>query len=467
MLGWFQLNMATTIYCGSGFLYLLVHPRSNGCERGLRVIKDQHPNARISVIAHSFGTYIIGSILQQEFDIRIHRLILCGSVLPRNFAWEKVLRQLERNGVINECGKRDIWPVMAQSLSWGYGASGTHGFGAALVRDRFHDMTYSQYFSPEFVEKHWVPFIQDGRDDGTEFEASISKSPWWMSVLEVLPIKWLLLAGSLIVSAWLAYSTVLRDLVGKMFTQGGEKPSLSSLMPSVDVNEPPQARLIENKSDIAASLLAWERAADWEHTTLELTNWDEIKSKEERESLLDYTDQFNGTPLQVVSDPIPADGENKTARKGIAFSFEVKRGPHAKQLILRDVFIDVVAYHSVAPNFRRGAGFSKNPVIAIEMCNPHTQLPWKFQAKWISDSSDTPFHRFDGVQVSISESEWKAYNLKLLPLDRGVYRFNIYVVLQQDDDPPITYRITDKPYTVGFFSQIPQTHPDYQFLHNR
>ena len=42
----------------------------------------RHPHAKLSIIAHSFGTYIIGQILKRGFDLHIHRLILCGSVLP-------------------------------------------------------------------------------------------------------------------------------------------------------------------------------------------------------------------------------------------------------------------------------------------------------------------------------------------------------------------------------------------------
>ena len=44
----------------------------------------------LSVIAHSFGAYVIGRILIEEPDIRIHRLIFCGSILPENFDWRRV-----------------------------------------------------------------------------------------------------------------------------------------------------------------------------------------------------------------------------------------------------------------------------------------------------------------------------------------------------------------------------------------
>jgi hypothetical protein len=40
---------------------------------------------KLSVIAHSFGTYTIAAILESEDDIDLYNLILCGSVLPVDF----------------------------------------------------------------------------------------------------------------------------------------------------------------------------------------------------------------------------------------------------------------------------------------------------------------------------------------------------------------------------------------------
>lgn len=163
-----------------------------------------HPDAKLSIIAHSFGTYVVGEILKREFDLKIHRLILCGSVLPQDFPWEQYQGRFDDDKVINECGKSDIWPVLAQSASWGYGASGTHGFGAVLVKDRFHAGGHGQYFEPEFVEKYWEPFIRRGVYNGTVFETKMPPTPWWVSVLGMAPLKWLLV---LLVASMFAFTT--------------------------------------------------------------------------------------------------------------------------------------------------------------------------------------------------------------------------------------------------------------------
>jgi pimeloyl-ACP methyl ester carboxylesterase len=158
----------------------------------LQKYKREHPDAKLSIIAHSFGTYVIGNILKRGFDLQVHRLILCGSVLRQDFPWEQYQGRFDDDKVINECGKSDIWPVLAQSCSWGYGASGTFGFGAVLVKDRFHAEGHGQYFHPEFVEKYWAPFIRRGKVESTDFEMTMPPTPWWVSLLGVLPIKWLI-----------------------------------------------------------------------------------------------------------------------------------------------------------------------------------------------------------------------------------------------------------------------------------
>src|SRR5205085_2074206 len=124
--------------------------------REIRAIKQAHPNSLISVIAHSFGTYGIARVLEEYPDIRLRRLVLCGSIVPRAFRWDKLgSRQLEQP-VVNDCGERDVWPLFAQSLSFGYGASGTLGFGSANVIDRFHLFTHSQFFRSDFIKSFWV-----------------------------------------------------------------------------------------------------------------------------------------------------------------------------------------------------------------------------------------------------------------------------------------------------------------------
>lgn len=125
---------------------------------------------RVSIIAHSFGTYIVGEMIKRDPRLKVHRLILCGSVLPSDFDWVKHREQVDALGdadhpishVINDCGWRDVWPVLAKSATWGYGAAGRYGFNTPPVVDRFHALGHSDFFDDDFVRKYWVPVLARG-----------------------------------------------------------------------------------------------------------------------------------------------------------------------------------------------------------------------------------------------------------------------------------------------------------------
>jgi pimeloyl-ACP methyl ester carboxylesterase len=60
--------------------------------------------SRPSIIAHSFGSYIIGYAMQKYSDIRFDKVILCGSVLPVDFDWSTLFHRDQVNFVRNEYG---------------------------------------------------------------------------------------------------------------------------------------------------------------------------------------------------------------------------------------------------------------------------------------------------------------------------------------------------------------------------
>lgn len=192
----------------------------------------------------------------------------------------------------------------------------------------------------------------------------------------------------------------------------------------------------------------------------ESRSWEELKSKEDREAMLAFTDRFVQCPIQFVMRNPPS----KTT--GIRFDFDIKRGANSRQLILRDVVVEVVRFHSVAPTFWLGAAKPRKPLVVVEMCNRRMPLPWTFRAKWIADSTEGLLEEFEGHQVLIERTDWETFLLKLEAKDRGIYEFNIDVVLQQDDEPQRTVRVTEKPIAVGFFARPKETHPDYKFLHD-
>jgi hypothetical protein len=76
-------------------------------------------------------------------------------------------------------------------VTWGYGATGTFGFGSAGIRDRFSKFTHSAYFTREFVRDYWLPYLREGKVVGTQWEVERSNPPYWQSLLGILPIRWL------------------------------------------------------------------------------------------------------------------------------------------------------------------------------------------------------------------------------------------------------------------------------------
>src|SRR6266481_5598890 len=123
--------------------------------RQIRVVNSWDHISKLTLVCHSFGTWIAAKILEQHPDLWFHRLVLCGSVIPDSFEWDRYAGQLGEVGspghVVNECGMNDILPVLAASITWGYGSSGRFGFGHALVTDRFHQVGHSGYFSDPFI----------------------------------------------------------------------------------------------------------------------------------------------------------------------------------------------------------------------------------------------------------------------------------------------------------------------------
>jgi hypothetical protein len=62
---------------------------------------------RMSVICHSFGTYVISHILTNP-EFQWHRVIFCGSVVRSDFQFDKAEKQFDAP-LLNEVGTNDFW----------------------------------------------------------------------------------------------------------------------------------------------------------------------------------------------------------------------------------------------------------------------------------------------------------------------------------------------------------------------
>lgn len=115
-----------------------------------------HRDADCSIIAHSFGTFVVARILRDNTDLELNRIIFCGSVVSHKFRFEDYRHRFNPD-LINEVGTRDYWPVIAKVVTFGYGWAGTYGFRRPAVRDRWHNGKAHS----DFLKSRILPNILD------------------------------------------------------------------------------------------------------------------------------------------------------------------------------------------------------------------------------------------------------------------------------------------------------------------
>lgn len=121
--GWFQA------------LWMMIPPVRDARVRWLRDQYDRMREAtgvaRPSIIAHSFGTWLLGELLRRYDDVVFDRIVITGSVLPENYDWASLLESGRVLAVHNEVATADMWPTIAD---WVSRIIRPHVFGQAGVR---------------------------------------------------------------------------------------------------------------------------------------------------------------------------------------------------------------------------------------------------------------------------------------------------------------------------------------------
>lgn len=203
----------------------------------------QYPEAQVSVIAHSFGSYLVTRLMMEDDEVRLHRVLLCGCVVEQGFDWSTIKDQIgdatdqdKRDYIVNDCGNGDVWPVLAQASGWRYGNAGTDGFGGVFVTDRIHKGGHGLFFDKRFIRKYWVPYLHRGAIVKAEGNIVQGENiPWWIRLLGALPLRWVPIFA---IALSIAISSAM------MINGGGsegdgltlETPSMSSLEERVGKN---------------------------------------------------------------------------------------------------------------------------------------------------------------------------------------------------------------------------------------
>lgn len=152
--------------------------------------EDKRKLFRPSIVAHSFGSYVLGESMQKYREIKFDKIILCGSILPKDFDWPELLGRNQVWRVKNEFGLRDKWASMTGRFVPRTGSSGLSGFdyqSECIQPERFEYHEHSDYFKPGHCETNWIPFLANeslvveilhGReiDDEKEFLRLLNRS---------------------------------------------------------------------------------------------------------------------------------------------------------------------------------------------------------------------------------------------------------------------------------------------------
>jgi pimeloyl-ACP methyl ester carboxylesterase len=164
-------------------------------------IRTRHQAGRPSVVAHSFGTYIVTKAIEL-YNLEIDRLILCGSIVRTDYPWREVADRGLARAVLNDIGRRDLVVTLAPWIIPDAGPSGNRGFTnppPALVQQVVHtDFGHSDVFYARNYETRWIPFLRGGTP-AEVVAAPERRFPWRSWLLAGL----VLLAGTLLASRFL------------------------------------------------------------------------------------------------------------------------------------------------------------------------------------------------------------------------------------------------------------------------
>jgi pimeloyl-ACP methyl ester carboxylesterase len=140
----------------------------------------EHRCERPSIIAHSFGTYLVARAIQ-KYMLEFDRVIFCGSIVRRDYPWSQLIDHGLVRRVLNDFGRLDLWARVVEWVVSNAGQSGLRGFEDAadgrVVQREHPEFGHSDYFYSKNFRERWVPFLQG--EDPTERPAVPRPHPNW------------------------------------------------------------------------------------------------------------------------------------------------------------------------------------------------------------------------------------------------------------------------------------------------
>jgi pimeloyl-ACP methyl ester carboxylesterase len=187
----------------------------------------RYPNAReIHFIGHSNGTYLLTSALEKYRSMKINRLVLGGSVVPREYDWKKVFDRGQVDQVDNYVAEDDwvvallprffeTWPVAC--LGNDIGSAGFNGFTAGDSGQlKVRNIKYITGGHDAFLDKtsdivqFLIPTTEQMRPQSpqtTPINDFEPKRKWWPLKLYSDYLTWTVWAALIFILVWLGSRT--------------------------------------------------------------------------------------------------------------------------------------------------------------------------------------------------------------------------------------------------------------------
>ncbi|WP_404973074.1 DUF6932 family protein [Vibrio campbellii] len=131
-------------------------------------------NRKISVIAHSFGTYLIGAYLngfEGNPPVEFESIILTGSILNEDYDWGFLENSYAVGNVRNEIAPNDQWVKWMPKSDWIkkdplFGQAGVNGFNTISTYIEQNSCTifdHNNVIKRDVALKYWLPYLKASR----------------------------------------------------------------------------------------------------------------------------------------------------------------------------------------------------------------------------------------------------------------------------------------------------------------
>ena len=124
---------------------------------------DPNDNPRPSVIAHSFGTYLVARAIA-HYGLKFDRIVFCGAIVGRSYPWSTYFSRDCVRAVLNDFGRQDFWAWVVAWVVKDGGQSGYRGFtdtaDGRVIQIEHEEFRHSDYFFTLNYRESWLPFLR-------------------------------------------------------------------------------------------------------------------------------------------------------------------------------------------------------------------------------------------------------------------------------------------------------------------